>query len=94
MNTKVREFIVDDQTISDLYIFHRNQSNSIFGLFNKTKTIGGERLLKSLFQEPLSNLQKIEERIELFRFFCQNEMEFPFDRGYVNIVRKQKAFFL
>jgi len=79
-------FAIDEQTLKDLNIFQRNKKNSIHGLFDSTKTRGGKNLLKHLFQHPLADTTAIEERIALFRFFCEHPMEYPFEEEMVGIV--------
>lgn len=49
-------FYTDNQTLNDLSIFGKNKKSSIYGLFNKTCTNAGARLLESMFKQPISDL--------------------------------------
>lgn len=68
-------FIVDKQTLSDLKVFNKPQSDSIFGLFNKMKTSGAAKILEDMFRYPLSDEKKIRSRLSLLRFFMEHDAE-------------------
>lgn len=53
--------------------------NSVYALFNKVKTAGGERLLNSMFNHPLADMTAINDRSGIFRFFHDARLDFPFD---------------
>jgi len=72
-------FIIDKQTIDDLNLTGKFKQGSIFSLFNKVRTRGGERLLESMFQHPPTHCAMINERSSLFRWFQQLQLEFPLD---------------
>ena len=46
-------FIIDRQTINDLNIFGKVRGNSVYGVFNSTRTRGGAQLLEEMFHYPL-----------------------------------------
>lgn len=71
-------FIADKQTLDDLNILGKYKANSIFNLFNKVKTGGGEKLLEAMFQNPLTDVEEINKRSNTFRYFQDQEMTFPF----------------
>nr|WP_321413311.1 hypothetical protein [uncultured Allomuricauda sp.] len=71
------EFIVDMQTLEDLNITGKYKSNSVFSIYNKTKTVGGERLLQHMFQNPMLNPSDIESRTQLFSYFQSLDQIFP-----------------
>ncbi|XHR97304.1 DNA mismatch repair protein [Mucilaginibacter sp. UC70_90] len=73
-------FIVDKQTLEDLNLLGKYTPNSVFNLFNKAQTGGGERLLQQMFQKPLTDPLAINKRSELLRFFENKGLAFPFDR--------------
>ncbi|MBS1565704.1 MAG: DNA mismatch repair protein [Bacteroidetes bacterium] len=58
---------------------------SIFSLFNKVKTRGGERWLEDLFRHPLTRPSAINERSALFEYFGKSEAELPFSSGLFEI---------
>src|SRR5688572_14063959 len=76
-------FIADKQTLEDLNIPGKYRQDSVFNLFNKTKTRGGERLLMELFSKPLTDPQLINERSAIFHYFSDTRV-FPFKESLVN----------
>lgn len=79
-------FIIDKQTLDDLGIFSKGRSKSIYGLFNKTHTTGGARILEEMFRHPLSDIDAIEKRTDTIEYFLKNPMRFPFDANVFNAV--------
>lgn len=56
-------FYTDKQTISDIDLFESNKSEkNLFAHYNKTKTIGGQFLLNRIFNNPISDLELLEQR--------------------------------
>ena len=45
---------------------------SLFKVLNKTKTPGGERLLKVWIRQPLTDISKIQERLEIVQAFVDD----------------------
>lgn len=80
------KFKVDKQTLDDLNILGKYKSNSIFSMFDGTKTKGGSKLLEQYFQEPLTDVVQINERSSLFQIFQQLEISFPFKSNEFEIV--------
>lgn len=72
-------FIADKQTLDDLSLLGKYNTNSIFSLFNQVHTRGGEKLLDAMFQHPLTDADKINNRSEAFRYFRDHPAAFPFD---------------
>ena len=70
-------FTADKQTLDDLNISGKYKGNSIFNLFAHTRTRGGERLLESMFRQPLSDAEAINARSAIFRSFGEKAVEFP-----------------
>ncbi|WP_312398530.1 MutS-related protein [Sphingobacterium sp.] len=62
-------FIIDKQTLQDLNISGKYKRDSIFSLYNKTETFGGELLLEKLFQQPFTNPEAIDRQAALISFF-------------------------
>jgi DNA mismatch repair ATPase MutS len=69
-------FITDKQTLDDLNILGRFNRDSIFNLYNNVKTRGGERLLESMFTQPLTDPAAINKRSEIFRYFQEKQFKF------------------
>ncbi len=73
-----KPFIADKQTLNDLNLLGKYKPNSIYSLFNKVRTAGGERLLQEMFQFPLTDAEQINRRSLYFKYFQQQDLEFPF----------------
>lgn len=74
-------FDVDKQTLDDLSIFQNTYNrNSIFNLFNHTKTIGGKEKLEEIFNRPLTNPTAIKDRIDVINYFQNNNTQIAFDK--------------
>lgn len=56
------EFITDKQTLTDLNLLGKYKVGSMFNLFNRVKTRGGELLLEDMFRKPLQNMSAINLR--------------------------------
>jgi len=76
-------FITDRQTLEDLKITGKFRPGSIFSLFNRVRTAGGEKLLEAMFGSPLLDAGEINKRAGIFRFFQQKAVKFPFDPAAV-----------
>lgn len=72
-----KPFVTDKQTLDDLNILGKFKNNSIFSIFNRTVTSGGERLLEKLFREPMTDGESIRARNEIFEVFRGLGIEFP-----------------
>ena len=79
-------FYTDNQTLNDLSIFGKNKNSSIYGLFNKTCTNAGARLLESMFKQPISDLEEIRKRLAVIRYFHDKKSSFPFMGSLINNV--------
>lgn len=75
---RMKSFIADNQTLEDLNLLGKHKPGSIFSIFNKVKTRGGERWLQELFRHPLTDPAAINERSSLFAYFGKREIELPF----------------
>ncbi|WP_183573607.1 MutS-related protein [Mucilaginibacter sp. X5P1] len=71
-------FIADKQTLEDLNMLGKYKQHSIFSLFNKVRTAGGEQLLQKMFQNPLDDPESINMRSETFKYFQGKQTTFPF----------------
>jgi DNA mismatch repair protein MutS len=76
-------FIIDQQTLNDLNLLGKHRRGSIFSLFYKVHTSGGERLLEQLFRHPLTDAETINKRSSLFRYFSALGLIFPLSGAQV-----------
>ena len=81
-------FSIDKQTLDELNLLGKFRTDSVYHLFNRVKTRGGEQLLDSMFRNPLTNETEINERSSTFRNFQQADMSFPFDVQQINLMRE------
>ena len=79
-------FIADKQTLEDLNLLGKYKPYSIYSLFNKVATTGGERKLEAMFQHPLTDAEAINQRSKLFQYFQHKALNFPFTREEIGIV--------
>jgi DNA mismatch repair protein MutS len=61
-------FVTDKQTLADLNLLGKYKIGSMFNLFNRVKTRGGELLLEEMFRVPLSSAQEINHRAACIRY--------------------------
>jgi DNA mismatch repair protein MutS len=61
-------FITDKQTLADLNLLGKYKTGSMFNLFNRVKTRGGELLLEEYFREPLTDATAINKRVARIRY--------------------------
>jgi DNA mismatch repair ATPase MutS len=80
------DFIADQQTLDDLNLTGRYNPHSVYSLFNKVMTEGGERLLDQLFRHPLTDPDAINRRSDVFRHFADLDLQFPFDKEQVALM--------
>jgi DNA mismatch repair protein MutS len=78
----------DEQTIDDLSIFGKRKQAGIYELYNRTHTRGGESLLKSMFQQPLSDMDAINRRSTII---SQMNVPFPFEAALFDGAEKYLA---
>jgi len=71
-------FIADKQTLDDLNLLGKFKQHSIYSLFNKAKTAGGERLLDEMFRHPMTDPDTINARSQVFKYFQEKRLPFPF----------------
>ncbi|MDR0544703.1 MAG: hypothetical protein LBG30_05090 [Odoribacteraceae bacterium] len=72
-------FLVDKQTLEDLNMLGEFRPNSIFNIFNTTRTRGGKQLLEAIFQQPLNNATEINDRADILDYFREQNLPFPID---------------
>lgn len=74
---------IDEQTLSDLALLGKPGRQSVYELFNKTRTQGGSQKLETLFRQPLSDEHQINERASVYHFFSLEAYSFPIDAATV-----------
>ncbi|MBO9634340.1 MAG: DNA mismatch repair protein [Chitinophagaceae bacterium] len=80
-------FGIDKQTLEELNLLGKFKQGSVYHLFNHVKTRGGEKLLDSIFRNPLTDENAINQRSSILRFFQQARLQFPFDVQQINLMR-------
>lgn len=81
-------FSVDKQTLDDLNVFNKKGRDSVFGLFNHTRTRGGAEILEQMFRYPLSDAGAINQRSQVIRFFQTGNITFPFKEEWFDLVEQ------
>ncbi|TJZ61282.1 DNA mismatch repair protein [Sphingobacterium olei] len=71
-------FLTDQQTIDDLNLFGKSGGDSIYQIFNRTKTRGGAAILEEMFRFPLSDETKINHRSRIIQYLAKTGTSFPF----------------
>lgn len=69
-------FIIDRQTLDDLNLTGKFRTGSVYNLFNKVVTAGGERLLTQMFHAPMTDMKQINERTALFGYVQNKHLNF------------------
>ncbi|TCC89951.1 MutS-related protein [Pedobacter hiemivivus] len=81
-------FSVDKQTLDDLNVFNKKGRDSVFGLFNRTRTRGGAEILEQMFRYPLSDAGAINQRSEVIQFFQSAQIAFPFKEEWFDLIEQ------
>lgn len=81
-------FITDKQTLDDLNIPGKYRQGSVFSLFNRVVTAGGERKLEELFRQPLTDYKEINERTGTLKYFADYPLQFPFVKDEFHIMEE------
>jgi len=81
-------FETDKQTLEELNLLGKFRQGSVYHLFNRTKTRGGEQELDKMFHHPQDDAKAINDRIAIFQFFERQRLIFPFDPQQVTLMRE------
>src|SRR3954465_14139268 len=81
-------FETDKQTLEELNLLGKFRQGSVYHLFNRTKTRGGEQELDKMFHHPLDDPKAINDRTAVFQFFERQQLTFPFDSQQVALMRE------
>lgn len=74
--------------MDELNLLGKFRQGSVYHLFNKVKTRGGEQLLDNMFRHPLTDAAAINERSAVFNFFQETQLVFPFDVQEISVMRE------
>jgi DNA mismatch repair ATPase MutS len=81
------KFDIDKQTINDLELFNKVKGdNSVFSLFNFTQSIGGKKRLEYIFNEPLSDIDIIRQRLHNIQYFQTIPCDFEIDKECLDFI--------
>lgn len=81
------EFEIDKDTLDDLEIFSKRSGNDgIRALFNTTRTLGARDLLQKIMAEPISDIAVLNDRLDLIRYFRDNELKFEVSHSQVDLI--------
>src|ERR1043165_3191575 len=81
-------FETDKQTLEELNLPGKFRQGSVYHLFNRTKTRGGEQELDRMFYHQLNDEKAINDRTAIFQFFFQQQPTFSFDPQQVTLMRE------
>ena len=79
-------FLIDNQTFADLEIFGGKKSRSIFKIFDRAISHGGQEDLLNMFRSPLSDIKKIRERQELINYIYREKLFIPIDKYLLDFI--------
>jgi DNA mismatch repair protein MutS len=77
-------FNTDKQTLEDLNILGKPGTDSVYSLYNNTRTSGGSALLEKMFLYPLANVRIINNRSHILQFFSSVKIKFPFKTEHLD----------
>lgn len=84
-------FIADKQTINDLNLLGKYKPDSIYSLFCKVKTRGGEQLLEEMFRQPMTNVNAINQRAAIIRSVQELELKLPVEPALFQVAEEYLA---
>lgn len=77
----------DKQTILDLELFSKDKNkNSIFNIYNRTKTLGGRRKLHEYFQLPVSDIGFLNNRKSEIQVFIYEKVRLKLNRRHIDFI--------
>lgn len=78
----------DEQTMDDLWIFHKRSGGGIYDIYNHAHTRGGEVLLEEIFRNPLSDRDAINKRSTIIESMAQLNISFPYNASLFDMTEK------
>ncbi len=89
-------FDIDKQTIRDLELFtDKKNGNSIYSIFNRTATIGGQDTLYEMLNNPVSDLDFLQTRKEEINFFFLHDYHLKLHKrqlDYIEFYLRNRRF--
>lgn len=82
----------DTQTMEDLRLFSKADTQGIYEIYNHSFTRGGQLIMESMFRQPLSHREAIIKRISIISAFADMKATFPFDGATLDFVEKYITF--
>ncbi|WP_298717857.1 DNA mismatch repair protein [Chitinophaga sp.] len=82
----------DTQTMEDLRLFSKADTQGIYDIYNQSFTRGGQAIMESMFKKPLSDKEAIQKRISIISAFAEMKAAFPFDGATLDNVEKYITF--
>lgn len=83
-------FEYDQQTFDDLEIIkhHSASGQSLFRLFNQTRTQGGAYFLKKMMKNPTTDLILLEKRVKLIDYFINKKTRLSVTERQIKFIEK------
>lgn len=82
----------DLQTMDDLRLFSKADTQGIFDIYNHSFTRGGQTIMEAMFRKPLNNREAIIKRINTIAAFVKMKTTFPFDGAMLDQAEKYISF--
>ncbi|MBO8161657.1 MAG: DNA mismatch repair protein MutS [Thermosipho sp. (in: Bacteria)] len=83
---ELKWMILDSKTVENLSLIPGEKGKNLFDILNKTKTSMGSRLLRKWILQPLRDLEKINERLEIVEAFFDDRLLLNEIREYLGAV--------
>ena len=81
------QFDIDKQTIRDLNLFEeRTKERSIFSVYNRTATKGGQEMMHKLLRTPVSDIESLQSRKEEIDFFFLNDCVLKLNSRHIDYI--------
>lgn len=82
----------DLQTMDDLRLFSKADTQGIYDIYNNSFTRGGQTIMEAMFRKPLNNREAIIKRINTITAFVKMKAGFPFDGAMLDQAEKYISF--
>ncbi|MDQ8004041.1 MAG: hypothetical protein REI64_04510 [Pedobacter sp.] len=80
-------FEIDIQTYQDLNIFQSSRTEfSVYGLFNKCKTVAGNQKIQEMMRSPTNDLDLLEKRTAAFNFLSENVFHLDISNEQLDLI--------
>lgn len=81
---------IDIKTLNDLSIFNNNQDQSVFDIFNHTRTNGGRAYLQNIFLNPQQQVNKIIDVQKTIQHIITKQSTWPLSitNGTIMVIEK------